>query len=230
MNTRVVNVLSKSLGVVARDDKNQEVVVYLLPRNSEVPLERSTDFGTDAANQVGVDIRVMAGERDSPAPDDCKEVGTATLTLPANLPARSPIRVKFAINREGRLFVCRDRPDRRRLTRSRIRDRSGDERRGCGRAVDGACGCWAFLECASCGGSVMQTIDQGLLDEVVDRLAVEFHPEQIILFGSHAWGDTVGKPAILICLSSFRKALLVVSQKCLPVPTVACAVSEPRST
>ncbi len=34
----------------------------------------------------------------------------------------------------------------------------------------------------------MQTIDQGLLDEVVDRLAVEFHPEQIILFGSHAWG------------------------------------------
>jgi len=105
VSTRVVNVLSKSLGVVARDDKNQDVVVYLLPRNSEVPLERSTDFGTDAANQVGVDIRVMAGERDSPVPDDCKDVGTATLTLPTNLPARSPIRVKFAINREGRLFV-----------------------------------------------------------------------------------------------------------------------------
>ena len=30
---------------------------------------------------------------------------TATLTLPPNLPSRSPIRVKFAINREGRLFV-----------------------------------------------------------------------------------------------------------------------------
>ena len=105
VNTRIVNVLSKSLGVVARDESNQEVVVYLLPRNSEVPLERSTDFGTDAANQSGVDIRVMAGERDSPSLDDCKDVGVATLTLPANLPARSPIRVKFAINREGRLFV-----------------------------------------------------------------------------------------------------------------------------
>jgi molecular chaperone DnaK (HSP70) len=105
VNTRIVNVLSKSLGVVARDEQNQEVVVYLLPRNSEVPLERSTDFGTDSSNQAGVDIRVMAGERDSPAPDDCKDVGIATLNLPPDLPARSPIRVKFAINREGRLFV-----------------------------------------------------------------------------------------------------------------------------
>src|SRR5262249_36531919 len=105
VNTRIVNVLSKSLGVIARDEKNQDVVVYLLPRNSEVPLERSSDFGTDAANPAGVDIRVMAGERDSPAPEACKAVGTAMLNLPANLPARSPIRVKFAINRDGRLFV-----------------------------------------------------------------------------------------------------------------------------
>ena len=47
----------------------------------------------------------MAGERDSPEPLDCKDVGTATLNLPGDLPARSPIRVKFAINRDGRLNV-----------------------------------------------------------------------------------------------------------------------------
>ena len=47
----------------------------------------------------------MAGERDSPDADDCKDVGTATLNLPDGLPARSPIRVKFAINRDGRLNV-----------------------------------------------------------------------------------------------------------------------------
>lgn len=105
VNTQIVNVLSKSLGVVARDDSNKEVVVYLLPRNSEVPMEKSSDFGTDLANQSGVDIRVMAGERDSPEPLDCKDVGTATLNLPPSLPARSPIRVKFAINRDGRLLV-----------------------------------------------------------------------------------------------------------------------------
>ncbi|WP_406696646.1 Hsp70 family protein [Singulisphaera sp. Ch08] len=105
VSTKIVNVLSKSLGVVARDEKNKDVVVYLLPRNGEVPMEYSSDFGTDTANQAGVDIRVMAGERDSPEPLDCKDVGTATLNLPPSLPARSPIRVKFAINRDGRLIV-----------------------------------------------------------------------------------------------------------------------------
>jgi molecular chaperone DnaK len=105
VGTRIVNVLSKSLGVVARDESSREVVVYLLPRNTEVPFERATDFGTDANDQAAVDIRVMAGERDSLDPSDCQEVGLATLNLPEKLPARSPIRVKFAITRDGRLNV-----------------------------------------------------------------------------------------------------------------------------
>lgn len=105
VGTKIVNVLSKSLGVVAIDGDRKEVVVYLLPRNTEVPFERSTDFGTDAEGQQAVDIRVMSGERDSPEPADCQEVGVATLNLPERLPARSPIRVKFAITRDGRLNV-----------------------------------------------------------------------------------------------------------------------------
>lgn len=105
VGTRIVNVLSKSLGVVARDEASKDVVVYLLPRNTEVPMERTTDFGTDADNQAAVDIRVMSGERDSVAPEDCQEVGLATLNLPERLPARSPIRVKFSINQDGRLNV-----------------------------------------------------------------------------------------------------------------------------
>jgi molecular chaperone DnaK len=105
VNTRIVNVLSKSLGVVARDDQSHDVVVYLLPRNAEVPLQRTTDFGTDADDQAAVDIRVMSGERDSTDPLDCQEVGVATLSLPDRLPARSPIRVKFAISQDGRLEV-----------------------------------------------------------------------------------------------------------------------------
>ena len=105
VSTRIVNVLSKSLGVIAKDDQGKTVVVYLLPRNTEVPMDRATDFGTDTANQAGVDIQVMAGERDSTEPTDCKDVGTATLSLPTSLPARSPIRVKFAISRDGRLSV-----------------------------------------------------------------------------------------------------------------------------
>jgi predicted nucleotidyltransferase len=34
----------------------------------------------------------------------------------------------------------------------------------------------------------MKTLDTELLAEVTERLVAEFHPEQIILFGSHAWG------------------------------------------
>ncbi|MGI8687299.1 MAG: nucleotidyltransferase domain-containing protein [Thermomicrobiales bacterium] len=34
----------------------------------------------------------------------------------------------------------------------------------------------------------MKTLDTTLLAEVTRRLVDEFHPEQIILFGSHAWG------------------------------------------
>ena len=34
----------------------------------------------------------------------------------------------------------------------------------------------------------MKTTSQQLLDEVIQRLTNEFHPEGIWLFGSHAWG------------------------------------------
>ena len=34
----------------------------------------------------------------------------------------------------------------------------------------------------------MKTIQPGLLENAVERLKVEFQPEQIFLFGSHAWG------------------------------------------
>ena len=35
----------------------------------------------------------------------------------------------------------------------------------------------------------MKTITQDLLDEVTGRLAAEFQPEQVWMFGSHAWGQ-----------------------------------------
>ena len=35
----------------------------------------------------------------------------------------------------------------------------------------------------------MKTLSQDLLNEITRRLAVEFQPEQVWLFGSHAWGQ-----------------------------------------
>lgn len=102
---QIVKMLSKSLGVVARNEEGKDVVVFLLARNSEVPMEQTADFGTDQPNQEGVEIQVMADERDGPDPLDRKGVGTATLNLPRALSARSPVRVTFAISRDGRLEV-----------------------------------------------------------------------------------------------------------------------------
>src|ERR1043166_3139910 len=34
----------------------------------------------------------------------------------------------------------------------------------------------------------MQTVSDELLQEMTDRLVAQLHPEEIILFGSHAWG------------------------------------------
>ena len=38
----------------------------------------------------------------------------------------------------------------------------------------------------------MKIIPQGLLEKAVKRLVEEFHPEEIYLFGSHAWGTPTG--------------------------------------
>ncbi len=35
----------------------------------------------------------------------------------------------------------------------------------------------------------MNTITEDLLDEVTNHLVVEFNPEEVWLFGSHAWGQ-----------------------------------------
>jgi len=35
---------------------------------------------------------------------------------------------------------------------------------------------------------MVKTIPAGLLEKVVERLKAEFQPEEIFLFGSHAWG------------------------------------------
>lgn len=35
----------------------------------------------------------------------------------------------------------------------------------------------------------MKTLSQDLLSELTTRLAAEFQPEEVWLFGSHAWGD-----------------------------------------
>jgi uncharacterized protein len=46
----------------------------------------------------------------------------------------------------------------------------------------------------------VKMLDQTVLDEIVRRLVAEFAPEQIILFGSHAWGTPNDDSDIDLCV------------------------------
>ena len=224
VNTRIVNVLSKSLGVVARDDKNQDVVVYLLPRNSEVPLEQSTDFGTDAANQAGVDIRVMAGERDSPDARRLQGRRHRDPEPPRQPPGPQPDPRQVRHQPRRPPLRHRHRPDRRRLDRRRVRDRGRHERRGSRRAVDGAAAVERFLICVPVGGRSCRRFPKDCSMRSSTGSTVEFDPEQIILFGSHAWG-TPSEDSDIDLLVIVPDSDARPTQRASDVPTAVCAVS-----
>lgn len=106
-NVRVVNVVSKSFGVVTYNNEGKEVIYNLILKNSEVPAEFTERFGTHDENQENVLIRVVEDELNDRVIelDYGKEIGRAELTLPENLPANSPIDITFKLNEEGRLEI-----------------------------------------------------------------------------------------------------------------------------
>jgi predicted nucleotidyltransferase len=66
----------------------------------------------------------------------------------------------------------------------------------------------------------MRTVDEHLLQEITRRLVELFHPEQVILFGSYAWGTpTAGSDVDVMVivtesnLSDYQRALL--ARRCL---------------
>lgn len=72
----------------------------------------------------------------------------------------------------------------------------------------------------------MKTLDSCVLNEMTQRLAREFDPEQIILFGSHAWGepDDDSDVDLLVILSESGERAIARNQRAhrclsdLPVP------------
>ena len=56
----------------------------------------------------------------------------------------------------------------------------------------------------------VKTLPQGLLEKAVERLKAEFQPEEIYLFGSHAWGvptDDSDVDLMVIVRESSEKAI-----------------------
>ena len=102
---KIRNVNSHSLGVVATDPKTKlKCNAILIPRNTPLPVSSKRIFKTDKAGQQSIGIQIVEGE--SRSPDDCSQLGKCSVRdLPANLPAKTPIEVRFRYLENGRLTV-----------------------------------------------------------------------------------------------------------------------------
>jgi molecular chaperone DnaK len=101
----IKNVNSHSLGVVATDTKTKRRRnAILIPRNTPLPVTAKRVFKTQKASQRSILVQIVEGE--SASPDDCSQIGKCTVRdLPANLPAQTPIEVRFRYEENGRLAV-----------------------------------------------------------------------------------------------------------------------------
>jgi molecular chaperone DnaK len=105
-NFRIRNVNSHSLGVVATDNltKRQRNAI-LIPRNTPLPVTAKRIFRTQKAGQKSILVQIVEGE--SASPDDCSNLGKCVVRdLPPNLPAQTPIEVRFKYEENGRLTVA----------------------------------------------------------------------------------------------------------------------------
>jgi molecular chaperone DnaK len=102
---RVTNVNSHSLGVVATEpqtDRSRNAI--LIPRNTPLPTKAHRVFRTQKEGQRSILVQIVEGE--SPSPEDCTPLAKCTVRpLPENLPAQTPIDVRFRYEENGRLQV-----------------------------------------------------------------------------------------------------------------------------
>ena len=101
----ISNVNSHSLGVVGIDPlTGRKRNGILVPRNTPLPATARRTFHTSKANQRSILVEIVEGE--SAAADDCTQIGRCSVGhLPRDLPAKSPIKVRFHYDASGRLQV-----------------------------------------------------------------------------------------------------------------------------
>ncbi len=103
---KLTNVNSHSLGIIGIDNATKRKVNHILiPKNTALPHTVKKTFKTAKANQPNVRVEVLEGE--STRPEYCSTVGVSVIRdLPPNLPAGSPIIVKYHYEESGRLQVA----------------------------------------------------------------------------------------------------------------------------
>jgi molecular chaperone DnaK len=99
------NVNSHSLGVVGTDPKTgRKRTAMIVPRNTPLPATAQRIFRTYQVGQPSVLVPIVEGE--SPSPEACTAIGECIIDrLPKNLPAQTPVLVRFHYAANGRLEI-----------------------------------------------------------------------------------------------------------------------------
>jgi molecular chaperone DnaK len=121
----VRNVNSHALGILGVDPKTKRRRrKVMIPRNTQLPVNRSCVFPTNKHGQKSVLVHVVEGGTDSGA--NATDIGKCTVTdLPPDLPKRTPVKVSFRYAANGRLKVYAELPTIQRKASLTIQRASG---------------------------------------------------------------------------------------------------------
>jgi molecular chaperone DnaK len=102
---KMTNVNSHGLGVIVRSSREGRTVnSVIIPKNTPLPTARVKLFGTEAANQRQVRLRITEG--DTRDPRGCTQIGECLIKLlPKGLPKGTPVEVTFNYDTSGRIHV-----------------------------------------------------------------------------------------------------------------------------
>lgn len=104
---KIINVSSRSFGVIAINNKNEEKLFNIIFKNDSLPKEATQTFYPSEENQKNVRIKVLEN-LSSDAENDVslgKDVGEAELLLPSNMSKDIAINITFKLNSSGLLEI-----------------------------------------------------------------------------------------------------------------------------
>ena len=104
---KIINVTSRSFGTEAYDGEDRLKLFHIIFKNAELPAEAADSFYPRTDNQRTVRFVVkesLSSER-TIDPELGKEIGTASLNLPAGLSRETEIRVTFRLDESGLLHL-----------------------------------------------------------------------------------------------------------------------------
>ncbi len=99
------DVNSHGLGMVARDpNSDKQLNFVMIPRNTQLPVEKRQTFVTNQDGQRRVHVKVIQGE--APDPAACAQIGDLYIRdLPEGLPKGSPVEVIYSFDETGRVHI-----------------------------------------------------------------------------------------------------------------------------